>query len=98
MRASSGRPGGGRLGGKVVACGVAMLLAAAFAMRAIEAGIVGNASPAALQGVLAIASAIAAYALWNRMKRASDERVMWEMRVGRRDGSGRLKRDEDDEA
>ena len=98
MRASSGRPGGGRLGGKVVACGVAMLLASASAMRAIEAGIAGNASPAALQGVLAIASAIAAYALWNRMKRASDERVMWEVRVGRRDGSGRLKRDEDDEA
>ena len=96
MTSNSSFPSGGRLGGKVIACGVAMLLAAAFAMRAIEAGLSGNPSAAALQGVLAIVAGIAAYSLWNRMKRASDERVLWEMRIGRRDASGRLRSDEDD--
>lgn len=90
MVSNSPFPGGGRLGGKVIACGVAMLLAAAFAMRAVEAGFSGNVSAAALQGVLAIAAAIAAFALWTRMKRA-------EMRIGRRDAAGRLRSDEEDD-
>lgn len=97
MVSNSPFPGGGRLGGKVIACGVAMLLAAAFAMRAVEAGFSGNVSAAALQGVLAIAAAIAAFALWTRMKRASDERVLWEMRIGRRDAAGRLRSDGEDD-
>lgn len=96
MRSSSGPSGAGRIGRKVVACGLAIVLAAALAMRAVEAAASGDPPSAALQGTLAVAAAAAAYALWGRMRRAADEKVAWEMRAGRRDPSGRLRNGDDD--
>ncbi len=86
-----------RRGKRVLLCGIAILVGAAMAMRAIEAAFAGVPAKAALQGVLAAIAFLGAAKVWMDLKRDAEAQVAREIITGRRNPDGSLRSDDEDD-